>query len=205
MRADIEKFAQTDGKILIAPLQAIGRGYNILNNDGIAAFGAVYFLTRPMPYPFDTQAMVRELNYYTLKWCQEPTFGAWQEPFLYEKGLALRREASRLWRQMEARSYYKRLEDWERKDLAATTAGLIIQACGRLLRGGVPFHATFVDAAWAPNSAQPNSQKPDRPQTSLLAAIIQVLEGYTEKPIGAMLYEPLYAALADTKNFKYDF
>ena len=201
VRADIEKFAQTGGKILLAPLQAIGRGYNILNNDGIAAFGAVYFLTRPMPYPFDTQAMVRELNYYTLKWCQDPNFGAWQEAFLYEKGLALRREASRLWRKMEARSYYKRLEDWERNDLAATTAGLIIQACGRLLRGGVPFHATFVDAAWAPNSAQPDRKKPDTPQNSLLAAIIQVLEGYIQKPIGEMLYEPLYLALADTKNF----
>ena len=36
-RSDIEDFAQTNGKILIAPLRAIGRGYNILNQNGKAA------------------------------------------------------------------------------------------------------------------------------------------------------------------------
>ena len=58
-RSDIEDFAQTNGKILIAPLQAIGRGYNILNRDGKAAFGTIFFLTRPMPYPADSQSLAR--------------------------------------------------------------------------------------------------------------------------------------------------
>jgi len=34
LRGDIELFARTGGHILIAPLQAIGRGYNILNSAG---------------------------------------------------------------------------------------------------------------------------------------------------------------------------
>src|SRR5690606_6964190 len=38
-RVDVELFAQTNGKVLIAPLQSIGRGFNILNKHGKAAFG----------------------------------------------------------------------------------------------------------------------------------------------------------------------
>ncbi|MEH2073574.1 MAG: hypothetical protein V7K57_04165 [Nostoc sp.] len=49
-RADIETFGQTKGEILVAPMNAIGRGFNILNANGKAAFGSVYFLTRPYPH-----------------------------------------------------------------------------------------------------------------------------------------------------------
>lgn len=204
-RADIEQFAKTGGKILIAPLQAIGRGFNILNNEVTgkkAAFGAIYFLTRPMPHPFDTQAIAQELNRRTLDWFKDENFPAWQEDGLYCKGIALRREASRYWRTVENRRYYGQLSRNERRDLAATTAGLIIQACGRLLRGGVPFRAYFVDAAWGPNNARETGQ-PDTPKTSLLAAMIGILMEYScpEDIIGFELYEPLTNALVDIENF----
>jgi hypothetical protein len=201
-RQDIEQFAGTGGKILVAPLQAIGRGYNILNKAGKAAFGAVYFLTRPMPHPYDTQAIVRELNHKTLAWCQDENFHAWHEGSLYDKGTALRLRASQQWRQVEQRRYYSQLSDEERLDLAATTAGLIIQACGRLLRGGVPFEGYFVDAAWSPGFAR--KREPATARTSLLAAVIQILQKYTMDSIGEALYEPLYVALAATENFDYD-
>ncbi|MBE9104278.1 hypothetical protein IQ229_04780 [Nostoc cf. edaphicum LEGE 07299] len=41
-RTDIETFGQTKGKILVAPMNAIRRGSNILNANGKAAFGAIY-------------------------------------------------------------------------------------------------------------------------------------------------------------------
>ncbi|OUL23190.1 hypothetical protein BV372_30135 [Nostoc sp. T09] len=50
-RADIETFGQIKAKILVAPMNAIRRGFNILNIHGKAAFGAVYFLTRPIHTP----------------------------------------------------------------------------------------------------------------------------------------------------------
>jgi len=62
---------------------------------------------------------------------------------------------------LNLRSYYHTLKHEDEKndttyserfDLAATTAGHIIQACGRLLRGGVPFHAYFADAAGHPEA-----------------------------------------------------
>ena len=78
---------------------------------------------------------------------------------LQEKAVQFRQKANEYWRKAELRSYYHTLKHEDEKnnndttyserfDLAATTAGYIIQACGRLLRGGVPFHAFFVDAAW---------------------------------------------------------
>lgn len=202
-RLNIEQFCETGGKVLVAPLQAIGRGYNILNQADKAAFGAIYFLTRPMPHPYDTQAIVRELNFKTMNWCRDEQFSAWQAGTLYEKGLALRQAASQQWRQVEQRSTYRQLNEEERLDLAATTAGIIIQACGRLLRGGVPFYGFFVDAAWAPGYAE--KREPATPQTSLLAAVIHVLQQYTEDAIGETLYQSLTVALANTENFDYSF
>nr|BBH91696.1 hypothetical protein KTC_64470 [Thermosporothrix sp. COM3] len=209
-RSDVEDFALTNGKILIAPLQAIGRGYNILNREGKAAFGSIYFLTRPMPFPADTQVLAQELNRRTLDWCKDSQFPAWQEPELIGKALELRRTASAYWRKAELRSFYRLLEHEdengnitysERLNLAATTAGHINQACGRLLRGGVPFRAYFIDAAWAPETArQPNSK--EAADTSLLAAVIQVLQDYMESPIGEGLYASIVDALVDIHNFQ---
>jgi len=213
-RSDIEDFVRTNGKVLIAPMQAIGRGYNILNQYGKAAFGAIYFLTRPMPYPADTQAIARELNRRTLDWCQDANLPIWQGPLLYQQALALREKASTYWREAELRTYYHTLkhEDEnhdttysERFDLAATTAGHIIQACGRLLRGGVPFHAFFVDAAWAPKTAKDNTIT-ETSQSSLLTAMMEVLQQYIQRTyFGYELYAPIGSALNHIVGFEPEF
>jgi hypothetical protein len=76
---------------------------------------------------------------------------------------------------------------------------------GRLLRGGVPFHAFFVDAAWAPNNAAPRTgpPQPDAPETSLLAAMIERLRVYTspDDPVGRALYLPLQEAMEAIEGF----
>jgi hypothetical protein len=205
---------------MIAPLQSIGRGFNILNEHGKAAFGAVYFLTRPMPHPNDIPAIAQELNRRTEDWFEDEAFIAWQQgDSIYQRGVELRRRAADYWRRVEQRSYYRSLYDEKdnrylddavrlhanpRHDLAATTAGTIIQAVGRVIRGGVPFHAYFVDAAWAPQQAKriTGEEVPlDTPKTSLLAAIIDVMADYVEDPIGRELYEPLFEKLELTENF----
>lgn len=222
-RVDIELFAETNGKILIAPLQSIGRGFNILNSKGKAAFGAVYFLTRPMPHPHDIPAIAQELNRRTDDWLADEDFMVWRQgDSVYQQGVELRRRAADYWRRVEQRSYYRNLYDEKdncnlekgarlhanpRRDLAATTAGMIIQAVGRLIRGSVPFHAYFVDAAWAPRQAQRLSGKAsalDTPRTSLLAAIIDVMGEYAEDPIGENLYAPLVKKLDYIENFDWE-
>ncbi len=165
-----------------------------------------------MPYPADTQSLAQELNRRTLDWCKDAQFEAWKVPGLYDKALLLRKKANEYWRQAELRSFYRYLEHddkdtkySERYDLAATTAGHIIQACGRLLRGGVPFHAYFVDSAWAPGNAK-NRTLEETPKTSLLAAIIQVMqEEYIQTEIGKGLYASIIPALLDIRDFLYKY
>src|SRR6266511_2878104 len=109
-RVDIELFARMNGKILIAPLQAIGRAFNILNEAEKAAFGAVYFLTRPMPHPHDVPAIAQEINRRTQDWFEDPNFVAWQEgDGVYQRGIELRRQAEDYWRRVESRKYYWQL------------------------------------------------------------------------------------------------
>ena len=218
-RADIESFTNTGGKILVAPTNSIGRGFNILNNNGKAAFGAVYFFTRPYPHPNDTAAIAQELNRRAYEWLDKEDFIAWQQG----DGIAgsaelLRKTANSYWRSVEQRSYYRTLRDnpdlraYPRYDLAATTLGRIIQAVGRLIRGGVPFHGYFVDSAWADNSAKkiaaertgddPDAIDNDSEENSLLVAtILRVCDyAYENNSVGNALYSPLADALENIEN-----
>lgn len=218
-RIDIEQFAQMGGEILIAPLQAIGRGFNILNAEKKAAFGAIFFLTRPMPHPHDMPAIAQEINRRTHDWVADPDFQTWQlEDSVYRTALELRKVTKRYWRDIESRKYYRQLHDEEdtdwpttlprinanpRRDLAATTAGRLIQAVGRLLRGDVPFHGYFVDAAWAPNRARQlltGTTQEDTEYTSLLHQIIALLEEYTSDDVGNELYGLISQKLSHTRN-----
>lgn len=176
-RADIERFADSPAQVLVAPMNAIGRGYNILNREtekSMAAFGAIYFLTRPMPHPYDIQALSSELNARSLEWIGDEKL--WHEfPTLDQQYQALRRYTRQYWLRAEDRHSYRDI-NWisqqtideaetalerqmlqsllgARMDLAATTLGRFVQASGRLVRGGVPFHCFFADASWAPKSA----------------------------------------------------
>ena len=218
-RADIEAFAQTGGKILVAPTNSIGRGFNILNTNGKAAFGAVYFFTRPYPHPNDTAAIAQELNRRAYDWLNKEDFIAWQQgDGIAKSAELLRKTANNYWRSVEQRSYYRTLRDnpnllaYPRYDLAATTLGRIIQAVGRLIRGGVPFHGYFVDSAWADNSAKklaaeragddPNAIDNDSGENSLLVATIDRVWYYSadDDSVGNALYEPLADALGNIEN-----
>lgn len=213
-RTDIERFAHTGGRILVAPINAIGRGFNILNQQDppLAAFGAVYFLVRPYPHPDDMTALARELNRRTLDWAEWEEFKPWSEFTIEGKYRALRHAGMAYWYDMERRKYWSTLHDRKeclchpRKDLAAFTAGIIVQAVGRLLRGGVPFHAYFCDAAFAPYTAKwycasddtDNPDELDAPYNSLLAAVIDWLRDLVvSDDIAAALYKPLANALCD--------
>ena len=206
-RGDIERFTRvTQGRILVAPLQAIGRGYNILNEANVAAFGSVYFLIRPMQQPYDMLARAHWMNRRTLDWCEDTTKAWWQVPSYFQKGETLRKKSHEQWDEYEGNASnplhgFRYLQQDRKDDLAASMAGLIIQACGRLLRGGVPFRAFFVDAAWAPNSATPGSQEADTAVESLLVAMIRVLDRYCQQdPIARLLYDPLVSALKNIKG-----
>ena len=195
-RASIERIARTNIKVLIAPLAAIGRGHNILTEDAThAAFGAVYFVVRPLNPPGDVNGIAAEINAKGESWLSEPHPAIASQERIYKQETELRRLALEQWHRGERRTYYNRLDQSERSDLGATTLGRFIQASGRLVRGGVPMIVHFVDAAWAPVSAERQAKKhrrKDTRRTSLLVEMICLLKQYThpDDPVGNILYQP---------------
>ncbi len=206
---DVSMFANTDGQILVAPIQAVGRGYNILTEipqtkKKVAALGSIYFLTRPMPVPFDSQDSARAMNRQVLNLCQDDAF--FRGKSLYEQANALRWRTRAMHEKLDRPGGYTRFDEEQRAELAASTAGVLIQTCGRLLRGGVPFRAWFVDAEWAPQSAKdfpdPEGER-DSAKTSLLVAVVEKIQQYaTQDEIGQALYWPLAVAMSRVEHLR---
>lgn len=208
-RSEIEDAGASNARVLVAPLGAIGRGYNILDPyTKRAAFGAIYFLIRPMPHPYDVQSIAAELNARTLQWCSDTDNAVWNHARLHETGIAFRRHAKSYLSRAELREGYATLyrEHLAYQDHAVTTFGKIVQACGRVLRGGVPYDAFFVDAAWAPETAKAmavHETVVETPETSLLVGVIREISRLVTEggALGNSLYEP-FEALLETKNLK---
>lgn len=147
-RSNLARLPEMEGiQFLIAPLQAIERGHNILVGQE-AAIGSIYFLTRPMPVPGDLNVAIQKLNAWAMRaapTCEVATIG--------EAGVWLRSEADKRWRDAspanDRKGTYRELDDTERSGLLWTQLVLVWQCIGRLLRGGVPARVHFVDAKWA--------------------------------------------------------
>ncbi|MDD5368535.1 MAG: hypothetical protein PHQ40_05585 [Anaerolineaceae bacterium] len=200
-RPELTAFGQrtTAPTVLVAPLLAVGRRHNILNQSGAAAFGAVIFATRPMKTPDDLSRWVYWINYQTIKLLQNPGDPAWagcESPS--DRLLKLRRITNWWWSRIDTYKSAVSINDPRlRRSMAATMAATIIQATGRLLRRGVPFLAYFADSAWAPQSA---NYRPDTPRTSLLVEMMDIVQDYCQNPIGAALFGPLNQALQNMEG-----
>lgn len=205
-RSDIEESGHL-ARVLVAPVGAIGRGYNIISpKTGKAAYGSVYFLVRPMTPPFDAMTMVSGINHKLDQWTKKES-PIWQkcDPSPLSQVKLLRETARQAWQAMEHGRFYRLMEESDRRELAATTASLIIQGCGRLLRGGVPFRAYFVDAAWANSVQSDGGIVSIKPKESLLAATIERLLEYASDPIGNALYGAFSDGLRNPQGLHLDF
>jgi hypothetical protein len=188
-RSDLED-AGHQARILVAPMGAIGRGYNILSpQTKKAALGAIFFLVRPMTPPFDMLPMVAAMNYFVAQRLA-PEHALWRglPDAVLDQVQALHRQAHQAWVALEQNTSYREMTDDAQDELGASTASQIIQACGRLLRGGVPFDAFFVDAAWVGPELDEMGQHVAAPDTSLLAACIKRIESYARTEVGKALY-----------------
>lgn len=203
-RGDVESLADCNADLLVAPLLAVERGHNILD-DGVAAIGTVYFLIRPNPRPDDMSLAVHSMNDWIVRAGQTHQFRDWVRTgtTLEEGALEVRRQARKEWYRLLNRSTaWSRLGD----DRAQVTWDLLVlmwQVIGRLVRGGVPARVVFVDAAFMPNQAAEPSG-PDTPESSLLHSVHHVLGPYfttgsevslPARQIVRALYRPLWAAL----------
>lgn len=204
-RGDVEHLKDLEANILVAPLLAVERGHNILNDDAEAAIGTAYFLARPNPHPDDLSLAVHAVNDWIVRAIKDGEFDSWvRGARTIEQGAdEVRRRARSRWYQVLQHSMaWSRLGD-ERERVTWDMLVLMWQVIGRLVRGGVPARVVFIDVAFAPNSGA-TPPRPDTPASSLLHSVLDVLNPYfegdtktaEEQVIARALYEPLRRMLA---------
>ncbi|WP_017535657.1 pPIWI_RE_Z domain-containing protein [Nocardiopsis alba] len=207
-RGDVADFPRQDGQILIAPLLSVERGHNIVQPDGRAAIGTVYFLVRPHPRPDDISLAVQTIHDWAVRQIRglDPEFRqrakAAGTPDL--AGRHFRARARREWtRLLTRRMSWTSLNSTEKVAFTWDQLVVIWQVIGRLVRGGVPARAVFVDSAFYPQEAR---NLIDTPKTGLLVAMREVLRPYIaddpstepiDRSLVEALYGPLYRALED--------
>ncbi|MFH8346314.1 hypothetical protein [Streptomyces sp. NPDC018045] len=203
-RGDVEHLKDLEADILVAPLLAVERGHNILNDDAEAAIGTVYFLARPNPHPDDLSLAVHSINDWIVRAQDSGEFASWvRSGGTVEEGAEeVRRQARSRWYTVLQRSMaWSSLGD-DREQVTWDMLVLMWQVIGRLVRGGVPARVVFVDAAFAPHRAATPPHL-DTPKSSLLHSIFDVLNPYfvddrepaDERFIVRALYEPLWRML----------
>jgi len=211
-RSKIQGLKDTSVQGVIAPLQALERMFNILNQFGKAAFGAALFLNRPMPVPDDWQTIVQQLNAWALKHSDNPKLLENEsEPIkVTQAAKAFYRHATNKLQELSNRAYsFHTLTEEERDVLCWNQLVKIWQIIGRLVRGNVPAEVYFLDAKFASFSAEGLK---DKANTSLLIAIIKTLELHVEgvglEPwrltLARSLYGDFLKALKNTEGLKYD-
>lgn len=206
-RGDVTEFGIMDKKILIAPLMALERGYNILNEESKAAIGSVYFLVRPMPVPNDISIIINKINSKTIEMLNNKYSESISDHIEWVK--SNRDDSLRLMQELLIKSErlgYKQLNSNEREALCMTLFVTMCQVIGRLIRGGCKARVHFCDAKFAPNTVK---NEYDTEKTSILVGIIKTLdklmksEDVVEKELAYKLYYPFYKGLKECGGLKY--
>ncbi|HYF79904.1 MAG TPA: hypothetical protein VD973_22565 [Symbiobacteriaceae bacterium] len=197
-----------DLSVLTLVFGAFERGHNPLTADrSKSIFGSLLFVPRPMPVPGDWLTTVQALNAFAWEYRVPSGQTALQEisAVFNHKAHTLLMGAA-IWG-----SAFWQLDDEARRDLAMTMIVRMWQVIGRGIRGNVPVKIDFLDAQFAPEAAV-DPLAPAVRQTSLLAAMRWVLQGYIEGKQGRRyeqtlvrrLYGSFYYALSRTGGMRFD-
>lgn len=212
-RGLVHGFAETGAWILIAPLLAIERGHNILNEEDRAAIGAAYFLVRPHPRPDDISFAIQSINRWAIEKSADASLLAnihgRDVSTLYGVGKTFREEAYIRWRHfLHLPMRYSTLPEQERESVTWNLLVSVWQVIGRLIRGGSPAKIYFCDAAFAIRSAVYDEHADNR-ASSLLVGIQQILHPYfqddstvshKDKLLVQALYGPFYHAISNMEG-----
>lgn len=182
--------------ILIFPMNAIGRGVNIVYRQGPrvnkAMIGSLFFLTRPHPRQ-DDLGLIQGLIGRRSEAFDEQTFpdmATALSALVIERKAAVDEAKAMLRMPLVA----SRLGSYARPFVADQMI-ITLQTIGRAMRGDCPAFVYFVDAAWAPNSA---SGEVDTVSTSMLVMMQSILEQCLTHPDPTLreCYENLYTSFA---------
>ena len=192
LRSQVSQFPHKSARFLVAPLQAMERGHNILvGQEG--AIGSVYFLVRPFPRPGDPHAAIQRMNAWAAEYV--PTLTSLNAG---EAGQQLREEAYARWkRDLQGEETYKGTAD--KTPLLWTQLVLVWQCIGRLLRGGAAARVHFIDAKWAEVTTGLTAGPFDTEDSSMLIGFQRVLTDVTNsaEPTERLIAQALYGPFLD--------
>lgn len=203
LRSQVEELgSDPDIDVIVFPIASLGRGINIVfqtddADNGRAAVGSIYFLTRPHPSAGDLSLMnsliARETHKFDNRNFPTATLTEAQQAYNRSRYGLYRKVANLLARPLS----FSRLEQTMVRHFAANLLVPIIQTIGRGMRKRMPIDVYFVDAAWAPRSCE---GQPENERSSVLIVMQQVLEDYynhpdpDERDIYQALYTPFVIA-----------
>ncbi|MCC7452335.1 MAG: hypothetical protein IT324_33345 [Anaerolineae bacterium] len=153
-----ESFIEHGADILIAPLMAIQRGFNILDEEDRALLGTAYFLVRPFPPPDDISPQILGMNAWLLDRLM-PGSRVLRESHASEglrAFLTLRKDAYREWSRRLATGQRRiaKMDENLYQEFLRDQFVMIWQTIGRLVRGGRDARVYFVDGAFSPDSGK---------------------------------------------------
>lgn len=212
-RSLIERFGEESEKsVLVAPMQIVSRGHNILNERHRAAISSVYFLHRPHPRPDDLSPAIGRLNRFAVQRVDaDADIQGFERlgPQVARRARRMRYAATNIVRySLYSRGGYSELSTEYKIQFAWDMLTPLWQTVGRGIRNGCPVFIGFVDRQFAPQSFDGGS---DTGNTSALVQAIRQL-GRAMDPtlnesaheVARLLYEPFHTALSQTKGLNYD-
>lgn len=192
LRSEIADFSDHSADIMVAPAQAIERGYNIVDKDGHSAFGSVFFLVRPMEVPDEISSKCTKLNGYIERHCV--LLG---KKNAFDRAAKLRSEATKQWSLMErqGKMQLSSLDPVMKLDVTASLFVLILQIFGRLCR--ITDESKPAPRVYFADGAFRRSEK-NTAGYDLLNELIDYLDSMIDNKetgkIAETLYQPFYEA-----------
>ena len=192
LRSEIADFSDHSADIMVAPAQAIERGYNIVDKDGHSAFGSVFFLVRPMEVPDEISSKCTKLNGYLERHCVLSV-----KENAFDRAAKLRSEATRQWSLMErqGKMQLSSLDPVMKLDVTASLFVLILQIFGRLCR--ITDESKPAPRVYFADGAFRRSEK-NTAGYDLLNELIDYLDSMIDNKetgkIAEALYQPFYEA-----------
>ena len=192
LRSEIADFSDHSADIMVAPAQAIERGYNIVDKDGHSAFGSVFFLVRPMEVPDEISSKYTKLNGYIERHC---VLSGKKNAF--DRAAKLRSEATKQWSLMErqGKMQLSSLDPVMKLDVTASLFVLILQIFGRLCR--ITDESKPAPRVYFADGAFRRSEK-NTAGYDLLNELIDYLDSMIDNKetgkIAETLYQPFYEA-----------
>lgn len=200
-RRRINRFPGTGRDGLASSEAAMERGHNPLNERGVAAFGALFYLARLHPPPDELGFPLSIVNRDAMAALLNPVDITTAGDELAKLAGRLVVDARQTWNALMGHLiFFSRLDRKEIRD--AFVANMLVsmyQTSGRGIRGNVPVLLYLCDAAFAPRNADPNDDAEDTVRTSVLVAGQALLKDMlAPPPAGAAPHRHLEHALNTT-------